>query len=402
VLVPPIETESRKYSGTTDSRARALFHVAVIQSLLKGFSVFYFLLLPILYATGEISAAQLGYVGAILIAGILIGALAVSYWLHQCKKSDLLNFSFISLLGGTIALVASDAFPVLTGAYLLIGIATGIGMSAINALAAHFTTQGDRFGALAKVAMLTDISRIFYPLAASAVFAVYGYDGLIYFAVCMVLILLAYTIAFNRKYGVSHGLSSCQNSVPMREVLRNRPFRFVVSLEFLDSFASSQLFVFLPALLVFKDYSVEHALVMQAVIFLGYLSGRLLVSQIASKFGGFLAIAVAEAGMVCCIVALLVMPGSHLLYLICFALGLFARGTAPVIKALAFDRLSPGQMQRGAAIHVLGGDGGSACGQLAFGFGLALFGVTAPFIGAAVCASAVSIACLSNHRIDGV
>jgi predicted MFS family arabinose efflux permease len=94
--------------------------------------------------------------------------------------------------------------------------------------------------------------------------------------------------------------------------------------------------------------------------------------------------------MVGVIMCLLFLPSSPILYLLCFMLGVFARGTAPVIKALIFDQLEPHQNRQGSALHILFGDAGSALGQLIFGLLLAWLGVTAPFLAAAVGAGLVA------------
>lgn len=212
------------------------------------------------------------------------------------------------------------------------------------------------------------------------------------FATFIYLFKLTYHIDDESKTSRENEIVS---EAPIR---KNKPFWFVMGLEFFDSFASSQLFVFLPVLLVFKNFSIENALVMQSAVFIGYLSGRWLVGLLANRFNGFVAVGLAELGMIVAIVLLLIIPPSNILYGICFLLGLFSRGTSPVIKALAFDRLEPQQMRRGSAIHVIGGDSGSAIAQFVFGLLLAWLGVMAPFIASAVCAAVVALACFSYRE----
>ena len=379
---------------------RALLFIALLQSLLKGFSVFYFLLLPILYAIGTITAEQLGYVGALLIVGVLIGALAVTYKLHIHHKVRLLQASLALLFISTVLLFWPDNVTILSLAYILIGLATGVGMSTINALAAQFTTQGKRFKALANIAMLTDVTRIIYPLAAGAIYSLFAFVGLVIFALSTVVGFGALIYLFSRAHPIEDdALADNERDEALAQPLRqNKPFFFVMGLEFLDSFASSQLFVFLPALLIFRHFSIESAFVMQSIVFAGYLSGRRLISHIAHRFNGFAAVGIAETGMVVSIVLLLLVPPSMLLYGLCFLLGIFSRGTSPVIKAMALDRLGPLQMRRGSAIHVVFGDSGSALGQFTFGLLLAWLGVTAPFVAAAVCAGVVAFACFTYRE----
>lgn len=155
----------------SQSEGKAIFYISVLQALLKGFSVFYFLLLPILYATHIISAEKLGYIGALLIVGILAGALAVTYRLHIYRKTHILYASPSLLFGATILLFWPHNILLLGLAYILIGLATGLGVSTINALAAQFTTKGKRYAVLAKISMLGDIIRIIYPLIAGVIYA---------------------------------------------------------------------------------------------------------------------------------------------------------------------------------------------------------------------------------------
>ena len=341
---------------------KAIIYISVLQALLKGFSVFYFLLLPILYADKVITAEQLGYIGALLIVGILVGALAVTYKLHVHHKTRLLQASLALLFGATLFLFWAHNIFLLATAYILIGLATGLGMSTINALAAQFTTKGKRYKVLANMAMLMDVSRIIYPLVAGAIYIVAGFFGLIIFALVAVVCFGVFIFFFTSVHRINDDttLNNMSNETTAQPIRHNKPFSFVMALEFLDSFASSQLFVFLPALLIFKNFTIEHALVMQSVVFAGYLSGRWLVGFLARRLNGFVAVGIAESGMVVTIILLLIIPPSILLYGLCFVLGVFTRGTSPVIKAMAFDRLEPSQMRRGSAMHVISGESGCA------------------------------------------
>ena len=75
-------------------------------------------------------------------------------------------------------------------------------MSTINALAAQFTTKGKRYKALAKIAMLTDVTRIIYPLVAGAIYVAVGFSGLIYFALLTVVIFAAFIYLFTRTHHI--------------------------------------------------------------------------------------------------------------------------------------------------------------------------------------------------------
>lgn len=373
------------------------FFIGTLQALLKGFSVFYLLLLPILYALGVIGGEALGIVGALLISGMALGGLAVSYWLHAYSKISVFQVSLCIIFVASILLFWPQNIVLLSIAYLSIGIASGFAMSTISALAGQFTTRGARYGAFAKMAMYTDVVRMIYPIIAGIIFATFKFTGLVYFILLAVVCVAAFIYILTRNYAVdAHVVDEPDApSVPIRD---NKPFWYAVFVEFFDAIASSQLFVFLPTLLIFKNFSIENALVMQSAVFFGYLSGRWFVGHLASKVGGYIAVGIAEIGMIVAVVLLLVVPPSVILYGLCFLLGVFTRGTSPVIKALVLDSLQPTQIRRGSAIYLTIGEAGSALAQLSFGFLLAWYGAVSPFIASIIFAFLVAVACFARRQ----
>lgn len=373
-----------------------IVYIAILTSLLTG--LFYMLFLPILYTADIITAKQLGYIGSLLIIGLLTGAILVTYKLHTHHKKALLWLVFALRLVGTACLFWYHSVGMLVLGYVLVGIGIGIGVSTFNALSVEFTSRGNRYGALAKISMLGDVIRVTYPLVAGAVYAATSITGIVVFGVVMVLVFGWFLRRFLAHYSIDEqkvlpdtGADSGKKFL----FLKNRSFMFIILLEFLDSLASSNLFVFLPTLLIMKNFTIQNALVFQSIVFLGYFCGRWIVGKFAKRFDGFRAVGVAEAGMAVMIVLLLITPASLVLYLYCFLLGICVRGTSPVLKALSFDQLDSSQVRQGGAMHVIGGDSGSAVGQFLFGMLLAWFGVTAPFVASAVCATLVAIACFA-------
>ena len=126
------------------------------------------------------------------------------------------------------------------------------------------------------------------------------------------------------------------------------------------------------------------------------MGGRWLVGMLAQRSSGLRAVGLAEAGLVVSILLLLFVEPLWALYALSFVLGVFARGTSPAIKSLAFDNLDDSQMKQGSALHVIVGDGGSAIGQLAFGLLVAGYGAEMPFVVAGSIAAIIAVLCLSR------
>jgi predicted MFS family arabinose efflux permease len=258
-------------------------------------------------------------------------------------------------------------------------------MSGVNALVAHNTQKGNRFADIAKISMVVDIVRIAFPgLVALAL-----YLGGIHAAIFLIAIASGVFIGITSTLPSQTSVGAESAPALSTRLRHNRLFRSMLNLEFLDSFASSQLFVFLPILFLAKGYSLENSLLLQAAIFAGYMSGRWLIAQLAKQVSGLKAVAIAELGMIACISLLLVVHVLPLLYLLSLVLGIFARGTSPVIKALAFDSLHDQQIKQGSAMHVVAGDSGSALGQFSFGLLLAWLGASVPFLASAAVAGLI-------------
>jgi MFS transporter, FSR family, fosmidomycin resistance protein len=372
------------------------FRIYLLPFLAKSFTVYFFVLLPVLYSHKIISSVEVGYFGAISIGALVVGALVVSKWLHHVQSRDILVVgSWLAVLATLLlgaGLMAGLIWLILLS-YVVSGLLVGIAMSATNALVARYTNRGNRYSVLARSSMLGDINRITFPLVVALALALGGLAGAIVVMLVVAAVFLWAAVTLPREPSRPD-----DPDLPPAKLRHNRLFQYFLGMEFLDSFASSQLFVFVPILFLAKGYSLQSSLVLQTAIFLGYFSGRWVISRIARRNSGIFAVGVAEAGMVIAIALLLIAHNLFVLYFLTWLLGLFARGTSPVIKALAFDSLHDDHMKQGSAFHVVAGDSGSALGQLCFGILLAWLGVNAPFIAAAIIAAVIAVFCAARLR----
>lgn len=366
------------------------FDLYVLTALSKGFPVFCSILLPILYVENIINVEAIGYIGAVFIAMTIIGALLVSKWLHQQDTRTMLRVASVGVISASVVILVAINFgsiALLTIAYGLMGVAAGMALSGVNALTAAMTTRGARFKTIANLSMVADLVRVLFALAVTGLVAL---DLIAIAAVLITIMGLVFLFYVSRQPPYEIETIPIINLSTFR---RNGKFKFIMSLEFLDSFSSSQLFIFLPLLFLAKGYSIESSLLLQTVTFIGYMSGRWAIGVFAQRYSGLRAVGFSEVGMVVSIVLLLLVNSLLFLYVLTFALGFFARGTSPAIKALAFDSLNDNQVKQGSAVQVIVGDSGSALGQLVFGILVATYSANSPFILATVIASLITILC---------
>ena len=369
----------------------------VLPSLAKGFTTFYFVLLPVFYAAKLISTKQIGYVGALFIVFLILGAVAIVRWLHRVPTRTMVIWAaFISVLASSLLLAGSSHrnLVLIAISYCAMGAVSGLTISGFSVLSADYTKRGDRFIAIAKLGTLGDVFRIVFPLLVSVAVVIGARTA-------AVTLVLAASIIFwllcLRLPNAKHA-SELPSILPPGKLRDNHAFKFVMGVEFADSFSSSQLYVYLPLLFLAKGYSLSNGILLQAFVFCGYLGGRWLVSYMAKRLSGIRAIGYAEIGMVLGIILLLTVKQLWLLYTISFVFGVFVRGTAPTITGIVLDTLENDQMKRGSAIYTILGDGGSALGQLFFGFLIAWYGVKSPFIVAAVIVVITAFFCLAKSE----
>ncbi len=372
------------------SPGKLLTKLYILQPLAKGFTIFYSVLLTILYVQHVITSKQVGYFGAIFIVALILSTFIVVRKLHNLETKQLLTVAGCSgLLASTILFfgVSTKNQLAIACSYAVMGLASGLAMSGVNAVAAHATTRGDRFFTLAKIGSITDVLRIVFPVAVAGMVAIAG-PWLV-----AVAILLA-GVVFQSFVTQLQPVENKTDVLPehFEKLKSNIKFRFVMILEFIDSFSSSQLFIFLPLLFIARGYSLEKSLLLQAMLFAGYFAGRWLIGYFAKRYNPTSSIMAAELGMIACIILLLLATNIVALYVLTLLLGIFTRGTSPTIKAMAFDTLEDHQIKQGSAAHVLVGDTGSACGQLAFGFIIAWTSIQTVFVVAACAAALVVVA----------
>jgi MFS family permease len=127
--------------------------------------------------------------------------------------------------------------------------------------------------------------------------------------------------------------------VRLRELLNNSRFCQATLAGIADSFSSSSLYIFIPFLLMPKGISLANTGYFNMIFFAGYMSGRLVLGRLADKYGPPAILIISEGFMALLIVALILITGKAAIVLLIFVLGIFTRGTSPIIRAMIADSL---------------------------------------------------------------
>lgn len=133
--------------------------------------------------------------------------------------------------------------------------------------------------------------------------------------------------------------------------LRKPLYRHALFAGILDTFSSSSLYIFLPFLLSLKGISIASSGFFTALFFVGYFAGRLILGRIADRFGAARILIIGEICMAILIASLVFISSYVLIVINLFLLGIFTRGTAPVVKSMIADGLDESEFEKGYSLY---------------------------------------------------
>ena len=287
---------------------------------------------------------QIGY---IVSCGTLIGTAC-----GICTLAFSQRLAFRKILGFTALLYAVG--------YLANGFSQGIAWTGVffviaaswhsvfhNITFSHISAKIDRkvLGrALSDFTAYGDVGRI--PLTAlsgyAAVMTIFGMPGwrIVCFAYGMVALIVAAILLLHRTTAnTAEPAAKKKRLLPSPDPLRNRRVRNVVLASVVNAFGSDHIFVFLPALLLFKGFDATILGSLALGFTLGCFIGKTLCGRLLDKFGTrpiFVTSEILLAGLL----AVLIFAQS-LIFVIFIALliGIVTKGTVPVIQSMLTEYL---------------------------------------------------------------
>ncbi|KKQ96040.1 MAG: hypothetical protein A3C27_02795 [Candidatus Levybacteria bacterium RIFCSPHIGHO2_02_FULL_39_36] len=287
---------------------------------------------------GFLGSSQ-GFLGAImsLPAGFLAGRIG-GY------KLILLSLLVYSI--GALGIGASANLLILIFAFYITAIGFGTFHVVSFSLVARLSQKNNIGRNVGNFAALGDAGRVIIPSAALFAIPYFGwrltYTGIAILGLAFFGVL---TLALQRK-----GLRNFQNFQNNQEthiewikqvalLFKKRTLLLTVLAAVIDGLAGSSIYIFLPFLLLAKGVSVATLGIFIGLYFAGSLSGKSALGRGVDKFGNARIFIAAELLMALSLIFLASLNQIILLLLVAFLLGLFTRGTTPVVTSL-FSQVS--------------------------------------------------------------
>jgi FSR family fosmidomycin resistance protein-like MFS transporter len=332
------------------------------------------------------------YMVGILSSVFIITQITISFFAGRIAHAiHSRNVVFLSIAASGVswfALFFSSHLAMLFLAYAFGGVSSGLFEPIGNSLVAKLSPSGNRSTAIGNFAAFGDMGRIAVVAAATALAGFLHVDNacLVMFGSSVTALILAY-IAIAKTNGEADSVPE-EMPVHLGDLLKNRKFCFATAAGIADSFSSASLYIFIPFLLTAKGIPLENTLYFNVIFFAGYMSGRLLLGRLADKHGAPNILMGSKVAMALLILLLTLVSGSALLLALLFLLGIFTRGSSPIIRAMVADTMDENiSFHNAFSAFSSASRGSSALSRPIYGFLASFAGIASVFY----LASAVSL-----------
>ena len=219
-------------------------------------------------------------------------------------------------------------------AYVLGGISSGLFEPIGNSMVAKATASKHRGTAIGNFAAFGDMGRIAVVAAATALAGFFGVNNAcaVLFASSFMAFILA-SMVLAKPTGEDDPETS-EMPAHVGHLVKNDKFRWATEAGIADSFSSASLYIFIPFLLTAKGILLANTLYFNVIFFVGYMTGRLVLGRLADRYGAPDILIVGKVLMAALIVSLTLVSGIVTIVILLFVLGIFTRGTSPIIRAM--------------------------------------------------------------------
>jgi MFS family permease len=308
-------------------------------------------LLPFLQKDFNISLLEIGFLSATLTGISILISFYAGHINDTVGNKNAIVISILAYLIAWFGLSVAHTSWFLYPIYALGGISSGLFdpiSSAIVARQAEDTKRGEE---IANFGSVGDVGRIALTSLTTFLVAIVTWRGAsIIFTICGIIFFAIFVITQKGNNQV-HTKDEDLTKVHPLHLLKSQAYFYALIAGTLDSFASSSLYIFLPFLLIPKGINIETTGFFTTLFFVGYFLGRRILGKYADSHGTARVLIIGEICMALLITSLIFINSYWLIIINLFLLGVFTRGTSPVIKTMLVEGLEKKDLERGYSLY---------------------------------------------------
>jgi DHA1 family multidrug resistance protein-like MFS transporter len=283
------------------------------------------------------------YMVGVLSTIFIVSQISISFFAgkiaHTIHSRNVVFLSIAASALSWLTLYFSNHVSSLYFAYMFGGISSGLFEPIGNSLVAKLSSSKSRGMAIGNFAAFGDMGRIAMVTTSTALAGFFGVNHACAVLFGSAILALILAIVFIAK--AANGTDSVEDEIPVHlaDLLKNRKFCFATAAGIADSFSSASLYIFIPFLLTAKGIALANTLYFNVIFFAGYMSGRLALGRLADKHGAPHILIWTKIGMAVLILLLTMATGRTTIVVLLFLLGVFTRGSSPIIRAMVADSM---------------------------------------------------------------
>jgi predicted MFS family arabinose efflux permease len=293
------------------------------------------LLLPFISKDIPLSLSQIGFLGAMLTVLNIVLAIPASFIGKQLGHFRVLILAVLLYALGYLFVSQSFSFQLLLFCFGIAGVGFGSFHTIAFSIVALLSTNQNRGKHMGDFTAWGDLGRLGLTSLMTVLVVMLGWRivTLSYGVVALLVFIGALLILQKMPHHVRQA-NQDQEPLSFKELLRQKKYLLSVCTATFDSFASSSLYIFIPFLWIAKGFSIELLGIFSATFFFGNFLGKAVLGRLVDRFENIRIFILAELCMALSIILLASSTTMVVFILTSIALGVFTKGTAPIIQTL--------------------------------------------------------------------
>lgn len=353
-----------------------------------GFKASILLFLPFVAKDLGISLTKVGFLGTAMNALEIVLAIPAAIIAARVGGFRFLVVTMLFYALGFWLMSIAEGYLVLILAFLFAGISFAVFHPVGFSVVSQMFDKNSRGKELGNFTALGDLGRMGIASVTTMIIASIGWrttsaiSAWIIVASCIVIGILLKVYSTDPIHEKAKHSSDGPSYL---DLLKNKKFLFATTAFIVDQLASTALFVFIPFLLLQRGVSPALLGVLTSTFFIGNMFGKLALGRLVDRWGNTKVFITSELLMAFFIVILATSTNLILIIVSSIILGIFTKGTVPVLTAMVTESVEHhGRFEKAFSLNAVFVGVGSSIAPLLLGYLSDRFGIVQAFYASAL------------------
>lgn len=341
-----------------------------------------FLLLPFIAKDLHIGLTEVGSFRTLINIVVIISALPVSHLAIKFGGLKLLGFAMLFYGLGFVGSAFSVSYFTLMVTFLIVSLGTSIFTNVSSSLIAKYTDPEKRGSQIGLFNAIGDLGKVIVSGVITFVVVYIGWRFTAIVAAVLSLLIFVLYVFLNNTNKEKDGLNLQKQSknIDYKFLFTHKSFMLSQLIYFLDTFATSPLFVLLPFFLLSKNITPSYVGTVTAMYYLGNVLSRVVFGRFVDSHGKSNIYIIGQILMAIFLILLVHATPLIIVIILSSLLGMVSKGTDPAVQSMiAFTVDEHGNYEKAFGISTMTESLGKIISPLCIGIIGDLFGLGSAF-----------------------